>query len=89
MQLTYSFDEEMGAGSGLLNPSGHPGRLLGAVLSGHHILALDGRMHAEYSAVLKTPKFKFDKADVRDLLSFLQKQHWINAVGPKKISLTN
>ena len=65
--------------SGLLNPSGHPGRLLDAVLSGHLILALDDRIYAEYSAVLMRPKFKFDKSDVRDLLSFLRMQHWINA----------
>lgn len=65
--------------SGLLNPSGHPGRLLDAVLSGHLIMALDDRIYAEYSAVLTRPKFKFDQSDVRDLLSFLRMQHWINA----------
>ena len=37
--------------SGLLNPSGHPGRFLNAVPSGHLIMALDDRIHAEYSAV--------------------------------------
>ena len=65
--------------SGLLNPSGHPGRLLDAVLSGHLIMALDDRIYAEYSAVLTRPKFMFDQSDVRDLLSFLRMQHWINA----------
>ena len=65
--------------SGLLNPSGHPGRLLDAALSGHLILALDDRIYAEYSAVLMRPKFKFDKSDVRDLLSFFRMQRWINA----------
>ncbi len=65
--------------SGLLNPSGHPGRLLDAVLSGHLILALDDRIYAEYSAVLMRPKIRFDKSDVRDLLSFFRMQRWINA----------
>jgi uncharacterized protein len=65
--------------SGLLNPSGPPGRLLDAVLSGHLILAMDDRMFAEYSAVLHRPKFKFNKTDVRDFLAFLGQQHWINA----------
>ena len=65
--------------SGLLNPSGPPGRLLDSVLNGHLILAIDDRMFAEYSAVLHRPKFKFNKADVRDFLAFLGQQHWINA----------
>ncbi len=65
--------------SGLLNPSGHPGRLLDAVLSGHLVLALDDRIYAEYSEVLIRPNFKFDKSDVRDLLSFLRMQYRINA----------
>lgn len=65
--------------SGLLNPSGYPGRLLDAVLSGHLTLALDDRIFAEYSGVLHRPKFKFDKADIRDFLAFFQQQHWVNA----------
>ena len=44
--------------SGLLNPSGHPGRLIDAVLSGHLLLAIDDRIFAEYSKVLKRLKFK-------------------------------
>ena len=65
--------------SGLLNPSGPPGRLLDAIVSGHLLLALDDRIFAEYRDVLKSPKFKFLSSDVRDFLAFFQQQHWINA----------
>ena len=65
--------------SGLLNPDGYPGRLIDAVLSGHLQLALDDRVFSEYNDVLHRPKFKFDKADVRDFLAFFQLQHWVSA----------
>lgn len=65
--------------SAMLNPFGYPGRLLDAVLSDHLILAIDDRIFAEYSAVLKRKKFGFDLSDIRDLLAFLRQQHWINA----------
>lgn len=65
--------------SGLLNPSGPPGRLLDSILNGHLILALDDRIFAEYSAVLKRPKFKFSSSEIRDFLAYLGQQHWINA----------
>lgn len=71
--------------SGLLNPSGHPGRLIDAVLSGHLLLAIDDRIFAEYSEVLKRSKFKWEKSDVRDLFAFLGQQHWVNAY-PIKIA---
>jgi len=65
--------------SALLNPAGHPGRLLDSVLSDFLVLAIDDRIFAEYAAVLKRPKFKFDRSDVRDLLAFFRQQQWINA----------
>ena len=39
--------------SGLINPHGHPGRLMDAVLGGHLELALDDRIYSEYAEVLR------------------------------------
>ena len=57
--------------SGLLNPSGSPGRVLDLVMAAEVTLLYDDRILAEYREVLLRPRFGFDPSDVEALLDFL------------------
>ena len=54
--------------SGFLSPSGPPGRLLDAMLSGALVLALDDRIEAEYAEVLARPKFGLQSSEIAAFL---------------------
>jgi uncharacterized protein len=58
--------------SALLNPAGAPGSILRGVLDGQFVLLVDNRIMFEYSNVLRRPKFRFDPADVRAVLDFVE-----------------
>jgi putative PIN family toxin of toxin-antitoxin system len=66
--------------SGLLNPYGHPGRLLDLVLEGWVTLLVDDRIFAEYEVVLRRPKFGFGSSEVGDFLDYVEAESsWIRA----------
>jgi putative PIN family toxin of toxin-antitoxin system len=58
--------------SGLLNSKGHPAAILTLVLSGAVQVCHDKRILAEYAEVLARPRFKFDPARVRDVVTKLE-----------------
>jgi putative PIN family toxin of toxin-antitoxin system len=58
--------------SGLLQPKGNPAQVLALALGGAVLVAHDKRILAEYADVLARPKFKFDKARVREVLTKLE-----------------
>lgn len=59
--------------SGMINPHGAPGRIIDLVREGLVELVVDDRILAEYSDVLRRPKFNayFHTSEVRDILVFL------------------
>ncbi len=66
--------------SGMINPNGHPGRIVDLIREGLVDLVVDDRILAEYTEVLNRPKFKpyFHASDVLDILVFLeQNAHYI------------
>jgi putative PIN family toxin of toxin-antitoxin system len=58
--------------SGLLNPSGRPGRIVDLVLGGEIRLLVDDRILAEYRQVLRRPRFGFAAADIEAVMGFLE-----------------
>jgi len=58
--------------SALLSPFGTPARVLDQVLSNVVQLAFDDRILAEYSEVLKRPRFGFPANDIQALLNHIQ-----------------
>ena len=54
--------------SGLLNPYGPPGRIVGMVAAGELTLCFDARILCEYSEVLMRPKFPFREEQINALL---------------------
>jgi putative PIN family toxin of toxin-antitoxin system len=58
--------------SGLLRTKGNPAQVLALALAGALQVAHDKRILAEYADVLARPKFKFDKARVREVLTKLE-----------------
>jgi putative PIN family toxin of toxin-antitoxin system len=66
--------------SGLLNPYGHPGRLLDLVLEGWVTLLVDDRIFTEYEVVLRRPKFGLGSSEVGDSLDYVEAESsWIRA----------
>lgn len=57
--------------SGLLNPTGAPGRIVDLLLAGHIRLAYDDRILAEYRGVLLRPRFGFPPQAVEYLLAYI------------------
>lgn len=57
--------------SGLLNPSGPPGRIVDLLLEGMITVLLDDRILIEYRAVLARPRFGFDQSDIETFLAWL------------------
>lgn len=60
--------------SALLSPHGPPARTLDLLLMGEVRLVYDDRIMAEYREVLGRPKFGFARADVDDVLLYLEAQ---------------
>lgn len=58
--------------SGLLNPSGAPGRILDLLTLKRVTVLYDDRILAEYRQVLRRPRFAFNPADVQALLEFIR-----------------
>jgi putative PIN family toxin of toxin-antitoxin system len=58
--------------SGLLQPKGNPAHVLSLALAGAVQVCYDWRVLAEYAEVLARPRFKFDRARVREILTKLQ-----------------
>jgi uncharacterized protein len=73
--------------SGLLNPSGAPGRVLDLILAGEVTLLVDDRVLDEYRGVLRRPKFGFQPGDVADLMIFIEKESERVLASPLGISL--
>jgi putative PIN family toxin of toxin-antitoxin system len=59
--------------SGMINPSGAPGRIVDRIRLGGLTLCVDDRILAEYARVLRRPRFAryFNTAQARDILAFL------------------
>jgi putative PIN family toxin of toxin-antitoxin system len=66
--------------SGLLSPSGPPGRLVDVLLGRRLRLALDDRMEAEYREVLARPKLGIEPIRRDALLAILQFQEHVIAL---------
>lgn len=75
--------------SGLLNPSGAPGRVLDLILAGEVTLLVDDRVLDEYRGVLRRPKFGFQPGDVADLMIFIEKESERLLASPLRISLAD
>jgi predicted nucleic acid-binding protein len=58
--------------SGLLQPKGNPAQVLAVALAGAVQVCYDQRVLAEYAEVLARPRFKFDPARVREVLTKLE-----------------
>jgi putative PIN family toxin of toxin-antitoxin system len=58
--------------SGLLSPHGYPAQILNLVLNKRIELVIDARIFAEYTEVLKRPKFKFRGEWINPLLDFIK-----------------
>lgn len=73
--------------SGLINPSGPPGRILDMVLNGTLAMMVDDRLLSEYQNVLSRKKLGFDLSDVQDLASFIRASAEIVNANPVKKKL--
>ena len=58
--------------SGLLQSLGNPAQVVALALAGAVQICHDQRILAEYAEVLARPRFKFDRARVRDVLTQLE-----------------
>lgn len=68
--------------AGLLSPYGPCGETMRMVSSGELILCLDARVLAEYSEVLRRPKFGFDEDKVAALLDYIEYRGQTVAASP-------
>jgi uncharacterized protein len=75
--------------SGLLNPSGAPGRIVDLILAGELTLLVDDRILEEYRTVLRRPKFGFQPDDIADLMIFIEKESERVLASPLDISLSD
>jgi putative PIN family toxin of toxin-antitoxin system len=66
--------------SGLLSPSGPPGRLVDVLLARRLRLAFDDRIEAEYREVLARPKLRIDPIRRDAFLAILQFQEHVIAM---------
>ena len=66
--------------SGLLSPSGPPGRLVDVLLGRRLRLALDDRVEGEYREVLARPRFGIEPARREAFLAILQFQQHVTAM---------
>jgi putative PIN family toxin of toxin-antitoxin system len=66
--------------SGLLSPSGPPGRLLDVILGRQLAIAVDDRIEEEYRDVLARPKLGFDRGRREAFLAILQFQQHVSAM---------
>jgi putative PIN family toxin of toxin-antitoxin system len=59
--------------SGMINPAGPPGQILDRIRTGRLVLVVDDRILAEYTQVLRRPRFAayFSRAQLRDAVAFL------------------
>jgi len=57
--------------SGLLNPTGAPGRIVDLILAGEVQILYDDRILGEYHEVLRRPRFGFEERDIRRVLDYL------------------
>lgn len=65
--------------SGLLSPTGPPGRLVDALVARHLMLALDDRIELEYREVMSRPRLGIDAARRDAFLAMLQFQIHVTA----------
>lgn len=60
--------------SGLLSPSGPPGRLVDLVAAGRLTVALDDRILAEYRRVLARPRLAIEPADAAAIVDLIDQE---------------
>lgn len=60
--------------SGLLNPNGFPGIIIGLLLNGKIMVCYDSRIIFEYEKVLSYPRFHFDENDIIALIEYIKEQ---------------
>lgn len=65
--------------SALLVQGSIPDQVLATAIAGRSRIVLDGRIMAEYRAVLSRPAFGFPAAQVEDVLAFLERGEWVLA----------
>ena len=73
--------------AGLLSPFGPSGEIVRMVSSGELTLFFDARILAEYSEVLRRPKFKFDEEKIAAILDHIKHRGHTVASSPPSHSL--
>lgn len=73
--------------AGLLSPHGPCGVIVRLLASGELTLCLDARVLAEYTEVLRRPKFGFDEGKVAALLDYIEHRCQTVAASPLSESL--
>ncbi|MDL2319472.1 putative toxin-antitoxin system toxin component, PIN family, partial [Eubacteriales bacterium OttesenSCG-928-A19] len=73
--------------SALLSPGGPPARILDLVITGQLLLCFESRIIAEYSNVLRRPKFGFDPQAVDQLIGLLMQMGISVLAQPSTIDL--
>ena len=73
--------------SGLLNPYGAPGIIIGLLLNNKITVCYDSRILYEYEKVLSYPKFSFDKGDIESLIEFIKEEGLSTVAEPSGIIL--
>ena len=71
----------------LVHPAGPCGRLLDLVLDGVVEACIDARLIAEYSDVLRRPKFRLSSVDVESVVAFFRQSTIPLSVPPLNVSL--
>ena len=73
--------------SGLLSPHGGPGTIVGLIVAGRVRLCADGRILAEYTDVLRRPKFSFPEETISALLELVRSSAELISSAPLPIRL--
>ncbi len=68
--------------AGFLSPAGPPGRIVDWLRGGFVVAVLDDRILAEYAEVLVHPAFRFQPADVDEVLGAIRSHATWAEVGP-------
>lgn len=73
--------------SGLIKPSGAPGRIVDLLLNGDFDIVVDDRILLEYQNVFSRRKFGFAPTDIQHLLMFIRNTAVTATAQPLKVEL--
>lgn len=72
--------------SGILNPDGNPGKILGLLINEQIRLVTDSRVSDEYHRVLKRPRFRLTDSEVSVLTDFIDSVSDEVVTGPSTLT---